>query len=512
MTTGSDYGSSQAGLPLSRSRLTAARLKRIRLHLRALSEPYVAALVAITAFGAALRFSTLGLQSYSLDEAATVNLVRKSLGGMLATIPHNESTPPLYYIVAWIWARIFGTTEVGLRALSACIGTATIPVTYAAARALTSRRSAVIAAAFVAVSPLLVVYSQTARAYILLSFLGALSLLFLARALEYRRRALSWWAVVSVLAVATHYFAIFLVVPEAAWLLIRRRDRRKTLVTIGAVSSVTAALLPLAVYQAHTGNPSWIQNTTLRVRLSELAAEFLGLRSLLPHTAVLAFAGGVVVLIGLAMRPRTADRGEGLLVFAVGSAAVLLPFALATAGHAVGSSHIDYFYFRNLIAAWVPLAIATAAVLGVPRAGFAGLGAASIVSILFATAVVQSAIKPSLQNDDWRAVARILGRPNANRAIAINWKLDPVLRYYRPSVVRMSRRGGRIDEIVIIVKETGTGSKLSDFSPPKGFGQVDRRWAQGIELLYLRSRSPVWLRPIQLDARKSRDVAVWKDG
>jgi 4-amino-4-deoxy-L-arabinose transferase-like glycosyltransferase len=495
---------------VSRTRPIAARPKSVRFDLRALSEPYVAALLAVTALGAALRFSTLGLQSYSLDEAVTVDLVRKSLGGMLAAIPHSESTPPFYYVVAWIWSKIFGTGEAGLRALSACLGTATIPVTYAVARILTSRRTAVIAAAFVAVSPLLVLYSQTARAYVLLSFLGALSLLFFAQALQCRRRALFWWAVVSVLALATHYFAVFLVVPEAAWLLIRLRGRWTVLVTLGVVSLVTAALLPLAVYQERGGNASWIQNTTLRVRLSEAATEFLGLRSLLPHTALIGFAAGVIVLVGLLTWARAANRRGGLLMLSIGSAAILLPLALTTAAHVIGS-HNDFFYFRNLIAAWVPLAIAAAAVLGEPRLGILGLGAAGVVCALFAAAVIQSDVQSNLQNDDWRALVRTLGRPNATRAFAINRKLDPLLQYYRPSVVRMARGGGRIDEIVLIVKESGTGSRLSDFGRPTGFTEVDRRQVQGIALLYLRSRVLRRVRPTQLDAPNSSDAAVWWD-
>jgi 4-amino-4-deoxy-L-arabinose transferase-like glycosyltransferase len=483
----------------------------IRFDLLALSEPYVAALLAITALGAALRFSTIGLQSYSLDEAVTVDLVRRSLGGMLAAIPKSESTPPFYYIVAWIWCRIFGTGEAGMRALSACIGTATIPLTYAVARAAISRRSAVIAAAFVAVSPLLVSYSQTARSYVLLSFLGALSLLFFVQALQGRRRAFLWWAIVSGLAIATHYFAVFLVLPEAAWLLIRLRDRRTALLTLGVVSSVTASLLvPLALHQQRSGNASWIQNTTLRVRLSELTTEFLGLRSLLPHTALLGFAAGVGVLVGLLIRARAANRRGGLLFLGIGSATILLPLALAAGAHIIGS-HSDYFYFRNALGAWVPLAIAAAALLGEPRVGILGLAATGAVSALFVAAVIQSDVQPNLQNDDWRALVRTLGPPSATRAIAIDWKLDPLLRYYRPSVVRMARRGGRTDEIVLIVKEQGTGSKLSEFGRPTGFTQVDRRQLQGIALLYLRSRTLRTVRPIQLDAPNSSNVAVWWD-
>jgi len=93
-------------------------------------------LAALTAAGAALRFSTLSVQSFWLDEAVTHQLVTRSLHSMLTRIPHSESTPPLYYVVAWAWVRVFGAGEAGLRSLSAVFGTATIVVLALIARRL----------------------------------------------------------------------------------------------------------------------------------------------------------------------------------------------------------------------------------------------------------------------------------------------------------------------------------------------------------------------------------------
>ena len=46
----------------------------------------------------------------------------------------TESTPPLYYALAWLWAKLFGDGEVGLRSLSAIVGTLTVPLAYLTAR------------------------------------------------------------------------------------------------------------------------------------------------------------------------------------------------------------------------------------------------------------------------------------------------------------------------------------------------------------------------------------------
>src|SRR4051795_10222273 len=167
---------------------------------------HLTALLALILLGAGLRFATLDLQSYWYDEAVTVGIVRMDFGGMLSAIYHHESTPPLYYVLAWMWGKVFGTGEVGLRSLSAVFGTASIPVFYAAARELVSRPVGLAVAALAAFNPLLVWYSQEARGYALLALLGGVSLLFFARALRGRdSRSLAWWAVFSGLALLTHY-------------------------------------------------------------------------------------------------------------------------------------------------------------------------------------------------------------------------------------------------------------------------------------------------------------------
>src|SRR3712207_9410986 len=98
-------------------------------------------LAGIVLLGAVLRFATLDGQSYWFDEAVTVRLLRMDLGDMLSAIPDSESTPPLYYVLAWFWTQLFGTGEVGVRTLSALVGTATIPVAYAiGARARSEER------------------------------------------------------------------------------------------------------------------------------------------------------------------------------------------------------------------------------------------------------------------------------------------------------------------------------------------------------------------------------------
>ena len=92
---------------------------------------------------------------------------------MLSTIARTESTPPLYYALAWLWAKLFGHGEAGLRSLSAVVGTLTVPVAWRAGGELFgAARAGLVAAALVAVNPYFVWYSQEARSYSLLVLMG----------------------------------------------------------------------------------------------------------------------------------------------------------------------------------------------------------------------------------------------------------------------------------------------------------------------------------------------------
>ena len=203
-------------------------------------------LLGIVVLAALLRFTTLDVQSYWFDETVTVvDVLRPSLLATIERVPSQELAPPLYSALAWLWSRPFGAGEVGLRSLSALLGTAIVPVAYAAARRLATQRAGLIAAALVATNPLLVWYSQEARHYSLLALMAAATVLCFARALrEPSRAALWWWAAACAGALATHYFAAFLIAPEAIWLLwASRRRPAATLLAAGAVAAVGAALL-----------------------------------------------------------------------------------------------------------------------------------------------------------------------------------------------------------------------------------------------------------------------------
>jgi mannosyltransferase len=462
---------------------------------------------AVTAVAAALRFPTLGEQSFWLDEAITVELVRDDLIEMLRAIPHSESTPPLYYLLAWPWAKAFGTGEVGLRAFSALCGTATVPVAYGAGAALVSRRAGAIAALLAATSPLLVWYSQEARAYALFVLCGALSLWLFVRALRRpSRNALVGWAAASALALASHYFAVFLVSVEAVFLLVLVRRRGAVAAASGAVAAVGLALLPLALYQERGGRTSWIAEIPLPERAKDLVREFVAGMYPLPHAAKLAPLLLVAVTAFFFLGGRDDERRPAFLSLGVGGLTIALPFALALAGY-------DYFLSRNVIVAWLPIALFLAIALASERARWAGAAAAGVLAVASTAVVVATASRSDLARDDWRAVADTLATPGAKVVVVAPAYERAPLAYYRADVRPIGDRRVAVGEIVLLgYPLAGDAFPPRWFRAPPSYRRVELRLFDRIRLVRFRASRAQPLSADDVRRPRAASVVVLVDG
>lgn len=405
--------------------------------------------VGLTVLAAALRFGRLGHQSFWYDEGFTAWLVHHSPGQMFGLLPNTELTPPLYYGIAWIWARIFGFGEVGLRSISALAGVATVPVAYGAAAKLVSRRAGLIAAALVCCNPLLIWYSQEARSYALLVLLATLSLLAFAhaRSPQPTPRRLGLWALAASLTLATHYFGVLAVVPEALGLLWIHRLERRVLIAVAAVGAFGLVLLPLAITQRP--NASWIAWWPLDQRLSQIAPQAL-LGTGAPARTWLKLAGAAAVLLAaglLALRADATERRGALVAGALAVSGFLISLVLLLAG-------IDELITRNVIVVLVPLLVLIAGGLGARRAGMLGLVGAATLCTIGLVAAIGVAVDSTFQRPDWRGVAHALGpRPStgAGRAILIqNYMFLMPLAIDVPGLRFIKSRGARVNELDVI--------------------------------------------------------------
>ena len=445
-----------------------------------------------------LRFATLDGQSFWLDEAYTVRLLDQPLGDMLRDLPDQESAPPLYYLLAWVWGHLLGFGEVGLRSLSALLGTLLIPVAYAAATRLAGRRAGVVAAALVAVHPLLVWYSQEARAYALVALLAALSLVGFLRVLE-RPDGRAWaaWAVPAALALATHYYAGFLVLAEAAWLIWRcPRDRRMAFAT-GGVALTAVALLPLALAQRSTGNTAYIGEGSVSTRLVQVPKQLLTGYASPGQALTTALLAGLVVVaaVRLATVGDRAGRARVLVVAGLGVAAILLPVVL----------------------------VALAGGVALPGARLAGwpLAAAACGVLLAVTLLVAG--RDEYGRDDWRGVDAALGPGPTSRALVVSPGSGWIpLGLYDDGLAPMPPQGAPVSEVAVVGVARRRNGGGRDPAPvpaappglPPGFHQAGVRRGDTYTVARYRASRPEVVRPADLAAGAlwPGDAAVMVDG
>ena len=442
------------------------------------------ALAGVTALGIAVRFASLGVQSYHHDEVITAaRVIPGEFEHMLRQVKASESNPPLYYVLAWGWAKAFGVGEIGLRSLSAVFGAATIPVAYLIGRELTGNRAGLIAAAIVAVNPMLIWYSQEARSYALLVFFGALALLFFVRALNsWLGRDLALWALASAFALCSHYFAVFPVAIEAVWLLIALRVMwRLVLPAVGAVVAVGLALLPLISAQVNPTHIGWIDHSALSLRLFETGVSFLAGETghVIAEPPRERYALIPVVFVGVALllaafRGAREERRAAGLGLAVGLGVVLLATGAALAGK-------DYIVERNLLPALVPLAVAVAVGFAADGARRLGLACAALLCVYWLAYDIHVTRTPNLQRPDFRDLTEHLGPPSRPRAI-VTWKLaaDPI-RFYLDGPSRRAYRGVLpVSEIDVVSKPVVAGKPPG---LPPSFRPVERRRLERLTLI-----------------------------
>jgi mannosyltransferase len=429
-------------------------------------------LIALTMLAAALRFATLDVQSIWLDESATIILVHRGFSGMLSHLSNSESAPPLYYVLVWAWTKVLGAGAIGFRSFSAVVGTLTVPVLYMAGRRI-SPRVGLWAAALAAVNPAMYYYSQEARCYALLILFSAIAFLAWQRALQAPSgRRLAMWATISILALLTHYFAVFLFLPEA-FVLARRLGWRRVMAPTGAVVLVGLALLPLAVSQRGNGKKSeWIEEASLLSRVAETAKLLLvGVYG--PLEILSALLAGLLSIGALTLLLRCADehaRRAARDIAIVAVLAIILPL-LGAASHL-----LDVFDGRNMIAIWVPWAVLLAIGLGASRGRRAGTLLGICLCAVSVAVIAGVNATPGYQRDDWRSAAHALSSaPATGRIILGEQNAALPLSLYMPDIrpsTGSSVSTREIDFVALRSRGGGGGTPVPaavPTRPPRGF-------------------------------------------
>ena len=203
-------------------------------------------------FAAALRLPALNRAELWVDEAATWWFGKVATEGGLFETLALEPTPPLFYLLTGLLARLFGDSELVLRLPSVVFGVLSLWPLYLLVRELFDRRVALYASAILAIHPLHVFYSREARVYPLLTLLVPLALYLAIRAARdgSRRHSVALFVTLVVLCYS-HMYSLFLVpltVAVGALFLPAWRSPRGWLPLMAPVAAAVALWFPYLVY------------------------------------------------------------------------------------------------------------------------------------------------------------------------------------------------------------------------------------------------------------------------
>lgn len=222
-------------------------------------------LILLMAF--ALRVLQLDHRPLWWDEGNSVYFAHQSLSGLVnETRATNDTDPPVYRLALGVWKELGGSSPFALRFLSVGLGVLVVALTGMVGHWLGSRRTALLAAFLVALSPMQVYYSREAKGYVWAAVWGLLSVYAWGRGAGYfnnrrssRSESVYWWVLYvlsTAAAIGAHYYLGLLVVWQGLWLLgcaglslIRQSPmRHRALVHLGqwtlAAGAVALLLLP----------------------------------------------------------------------------------------------------------------------------------------------------------------------------------------------------------------------------------------------------------------------------
>lgn len=250
-----------------------------------------------------------------------------------------DGHPPAYFLGLLAWVQAFGASLLSLRLPSAVLGAASVVLLYRVALCETGRRTALFAAGLLALHGFHVHWSQLARMYVPVAFLGLCSTLCLWR-VHARGRARDHvaYALATIAALWTQIYAWPLVAAQMLWTALGAlagAERRAAWRTQVLVLVASMPVVQLSLYQ----NPGtgWREPFAAYFGIGNLFArslKFWGERPWQPPTGWLVAFGAALIVLGLCARassstpprapapdaPGSRPAWEWLLAIAVGAA------------------------------------------------------------------------------------------------------------------------------------------------------------------------------------------------
>jgi uncharacterized membrane protein len=242
------------------------------VQLRSVKSPTLPATFALAfalAFG--LRLFNIHAESLWRDEIDVIRFAFAPTDELIRSFTRNGFNGPLYMLLMRLWLSLSGVSDFALRYFSTLCGVALVAAVFVVARRLAGRRTAIIAAWLITISPVHIWYSTEGKMYTLQPLLLVLALYALLRVVvpgfwvdgNWRANLKTsqpahlklwpWWllfVVATSLAFYTHLLApIFLIVAVAVFLAWWPRVRQHKKGAVIALACLTLPYLPLAAWQ-----------------------------------------------------------------------------------------------------------------------------------------------------------------------------------------------------------------------------------------------------------------------
>ncbi len=357
--------------------------------------------------------------TYCLDEATSVAIARLDWTKFVTLLSHREANMTFYYLVLKAWS-VLSTNETFVRTLSVIFALATLPVLYALGARLFGPHVAIASTLLLSVNSLHIVYGQIARSYSLVVFLVTLSALLFVKGVEQPSwRIWAGYAITTVLALYSHFFALFVVIAQwgSLWFLRDRRVPWDMFVPAALIVALSTIPLGLFVLKNNVGQVAWI----MRPDPSNVVQLFTtlsggGVLHVLAYIAacVLAFGNGADIAFVRARREVTAR----ISVFSPPALGVwsswfmlawfLVPIVLAFAISMATPIWVTYYFIICLPPLMILVALGLSRIR--PTVVFA-----SVLAIVVVVALNRDVRHVRYSGEDWRdATAEVLteGRPN----------------------------------------------------------------------------------------------------
>lgn len=462
------------------------------------------AVAGLTVLAFVLRVLVVG-QPAVYDELYLYKIVHDHGFGHVITVVHDtESTPPLYFLLAWISDQILSDGFLAIKLPSLLLGTATIPLVYLLGVRTVGRTAALIGASIFALAPFDIFYSTEGRAYATIAFLSVASTLALLRMLEDDRgRRVVVFVLATLALLYTHYTAVFVVAAQLVWALWTHRDEVRRLLAAHAVVALAyAPWIPSFIFQSHDSAADrlgGVYKLTPSSYVRGLGQAWFG-HPFIPLTRVPGRFGGILIGAGLfgsaavavaarlGARSHLRPRRETVLVFLLALATPVCALL-----YSLGPSSI--FLPRYMSASIPATVLAAGTVLASARRPIAvGFACAAVLGGFVIGAI--RTVEPGGGRPDFRAAAHELDRVAQPRDPVIEltiFKGPPAeelgFSFRRPHdyfasgrpldpAFARGRRGGHL--FVVIVKEAEAYLQLFGV-PQRGFELVSKHVFPGFQ-------------------------------